>query len=136
MVSPSTVLRTGLSNHERNQDATLSSFDRPATGKVMGFWTNGTGPAAHQQATKQCRPPGFRSALEHALKRRPDILQNTRLRPGIGVQAIVLHQRGIQRHAVQQERDQWHVEIARQIPLHSAQAVAILRSPSFATSAG
>src|SRR5262249_3986900 len=60
------------------------------------------------------------SHLKHALQHVPYVVEHLRLACRLRVHAVVLHQAGIQRDAVEQERDQRHIEFTGDVPIHLA----------------
>src|SRR3954463_5979095 len=71
------------------------------------------------------RRAGLRQFLQGGLEHGPDVIEHFRLAFSLRVQAVVLHQIGIERDAREQERDQWQIEFLRQIPIHGSKAVAV-----------
>ncbi len=58
------------------------------------------------------------AALEQRLEPRPDPVEQNRLRLGVGMQAVRLHQRLVERDILQDERDQWQLVLTRQVGIH------------------
>lgn len=70
----------------------------------------------------------LRRCAEHRCQDRPHVFQHPRLRRCSGMEAVGLHQRGIKGDALQQERQQCRVVLAREASVNSAQAIAISRA--------